>query len=499
MTIRVRFAPSPTGFLHVGGARTALYNWLYARHHKGTFVLRIEDTDEARSTDESMNAILDGLSWLGLNWDEGPGVAGKKEAAGKFGPYFQMERLDIYKKHLQLLLDQGKAYPCFCTKEQLEEMRNRAMLTKRPPKYDERCRKLAADERKSKLDSGTAHVYRFARPHDGKVEFEDVVKGHLSFESDLLDDFVIVKSSGVPTFMFAGAVDDHLMEITHVIRGDDHLSNTPRQVQLFDAFGWTKKPIFAHISMIHGPDGSRLSKRHGATSIEEFRKSGFLPEVMLNYLALLGWSTTDSQQLFSTANHFQELVEKFELERCQKSPAVFDTEKLKWMNGVYIRNLSKDELYERSKPFLLEAGLMKEPLSAEQADYIKAALMLEHEKYVLLSETPALVDFFVKDVVFDPESVDKVFRKEGAKTVLEKILAKLLALDHLTAENTEKACRDLAVEAGLKTGQIFHPVRVAVSGRTKGPSLFHMLEVLGKDRSCQRIQAALSKSDLFSS
>lgn len=499
MTFRVRFAPSPTGFLHVGGARTALYNWLFARHHKGTFILRIEDTDEARSTDESMNAILNGLYWLGLDWDEGPGVAGKKEAVGNVGPYFQMERLDIYKKHVQILLDQNKAYPCFCTKEQLDEMRNRAMLMKRPPKYDERCRNLSAEERQSKLAAGTAHVFRFARPHEGKVEFDDVVKGHLTFESDLLDDFVIVKSSGVPTFMFAGAVDDHLMEITHVIRGDDHLSNTPRQVQLFDAFGWTKKPIFAHISMIHGPDGSRLSKRHGATSIEEFQKSGFLPEVMLNYLALLGWSTSDSQQLFNPANHFQELVEKFELERCQKSPAVFDTEKLKWMNGVYIRNLNKDQLFERSKPFLVDAGLIQEPLSAEQTNYIKDALMLEHEKYVLLSETPALIEFFVKDVAFDPESVDKVFRKEGAKAVLEKILTKFSAFDRFTAENTEKACRDLATESAIKTGQVFHPVRVAVSGRTKGPSLFHMLEVLGKDRSLKRIQVALSKSELFSS
>jgi glutamyl-tRNA synthetase len=300
--------------------------------------------------------------------------------------------------------------------------------------------------------------------------------------------------------MFAGAIDDHLMKITHVIRGDDHLSNTPRQVQLFDAFGWTQKPIFAHISMIHGPDGSRLSKRHGATSIEEFQKAGYLPEVMLNYLALLGWSTSDSQQLFSPANKFQELVEKFELERCQKSPAVFDMEKLKWMNGVYIRNLSKDELFERAKPFLIEAKIMDATLAGDQVNYIKDAIMLEHEKYVLLSETPALVDFFVKDnVEFDAESVDKVFRKDGAKAVLEKMLARFSTLSTLTAENTEKACRDQATELAVKTGQIFHPVRVAVSGRTKGPSLFHMLEVMGKERVCQRIQTALSKKDFFPS
>ncbi|MBV9080398.1 MAG: glutamate--tRNA ligase, partial [Elusimicrobia bacterium] len=296
---RVRFAPSPTGFLHVGGARTALYNWLYARQSGGTFILRIEDTDEARSTEESMRAIIDGMRWLGLDWDEGPGAKPGEGGIGNFGPYYQMQRLDIYRAHLDQLLKAGKAYPCFCTKEDLEQMRNRAMLMKRPPKYDERCRNLAPAERDARVAKGDPHVFRFAREHAGAVEFNDVVKGPMRFEAELLDDFVLVKSSGVPTFMFAGAVDDHLMQITHVIRGDDHLSNTPRQVQLFDAFGWKDRPIFAHISMIHGPDGSRLSKRHGATSIEEFRRIGFLPEVMLNYLALLGWSTSDSQQIFS--------------------------------------------------------------------------------------------------------------------------------------------------------------------------------------------------------
>ena len=488
MTARVRFAPSPTGFLHVGGARTALYNWLYARKNGGVFILRIEDTDEARSTDESMRAIIDGLRWLGLDWDEGPFAGNTDKPAGNVGPYFQMERLDVYRSHLDKLLGENKAYPCFCTKEDLEQMRNRAMLMKRPPKYDERCRKLSAGERQARLDKKEPHVYRLARPHEGAVEFDDIVKGHMRFEADLLDDFILVKSSGIPTFMFAGAIDDHLMEVTHVIRGDDHLSNTPRQIQLYDAFGWTKKPIFAHISMIHGPDGSRLSKRHGATSVEEFRRGGFLPEVMLNYLALLGWSTSDSQQIFDPKDHFRELVQKFDLERCQKSPAIFDIDKIRWMNGVYIRNLTKDQLLDRTWPYLVEAGLVPASPSAELRGYVHSALMLEQEKLVLLADAPGLIDFFLhEDVVFEAEAVEKVLKKDGAFDVIQGVAAEFSKLSQLTAENTEKVCRDYAVAKNLKAGQVFHPVRVSVSGRTRGPSLFHMLEVMGKDRVLRRM------------
>ena len=491
MTPRVRFAPSPTGFLHVGGARTALYNWLFARKMGGTFVLRIEDTDEARSTDESMQAIIDGMRWLGLDWDEGPFVTPGGADVGRFGPYFQMKRLDIYRQHLDQLLVQNKAYPCFCSKEDLEQMRNRAMLMKRAPKYDERCRALSADDRQARLDRKDPHVYRIARPHEGAVEFDDIVKGRMRFEADLLDDFVLVKTSGVPTFMFAGAIDDRLMEITHVIRGDDHLSNTPRQIQLFDAFGWKDKPTFAHISMIHGSDGSRLSKRHGATSIEEFRRAGFLPEVMLNYLALLGWSTSDSQQLFDRKDKFRELVEKFELERCQKSPAIFDNDKIRWMNGVYIRSFSKDELLDRCWPYLVEAKLVTDSSTSELRDYIHRALMLEQEKLVLLADAPGLIDFFLtENVLFEAEAVEKVLKKDGAFDVISGVAEEFSKLSALTAENTEKVCRDYAVAKGLKNGQVFHPVRVSVSGRTRGPSLFHMLEVMGKERVLARMSAA---------
>lgn len=492
--IRVRFAPSPTGFLHVGGARTALYNWLYARHIGGTFLLRIEDTDEARSTDESMTAILSGLRWLGLDWDEGPGSQGHEGSKGDFGPYFQMMRTDIYRKHLDQLLAARKAYACFCTKEELDAMRTKALVMKKPPKYDGRCKLISPADAQARIAKGEAHVYRFARPHEGAVQFNDVVKGPVKFESELLDDFVLLKSSGVPTFMFAGAVDDHLMKISHVIRGDDHLSNTPRQIQLYEAFGWTDVPVYAHISMIHGPDGSRLSKRHGATSVEEFKKSGFLPEVMLNYLALLGWSTADSQQLFEPADHFKELVQKFELERCQKSPAIFDMEKLKWMNGVYIRKFSPSELLDRAWPFIKEAGLVSDSTSAAERAYIQAALQLEQEKLVVLSDVPGLIDFMLKDdYAFDPASVESTLAKEGALDVVKGVAEEMKKLEPFTAASTETLCRDYAKSNGLKNGQVFHPVRVSVSGRTKGPSLFHMLEVLGKERVLKRIEKVLSR------
>lgn len=492
MSVRVRFAPSPTGFLHVGGARTALYNWLYARKFKGNFILRIEDTDEARSTEESLKAIVDGLGWMGLDWNEGPTPSDLRLERGNYGPYFQMERGQTYKDHLDILVNSGKAYPCFCTVEDLEQMRTRAHLLKKPPKYDGRCRSLDKKEREARLKKGEPHVTRFARPSEGTVEFDDIVKGKVRFESEELDDFILMKSSGTPTFMFAGAVDDHLMEITHVIRGDDHLSNTPRQIQLYDAFGWAGRPLFAHISMILGPDGTRLSKRHGATSIEEFRREGYLPEVMINYLALLGWSTSDSQQLFDPTERFQELVSKFELERCQKSPAVFDMEKLKWMNGVYIRKLSPEELLQRSLPFLEEAGLIgRESVPADKI-YLQKALQLEQEKMIVLSEAPRLVDFFVSgEVKIEPEAREKILSKAGVKGILTGIRADMEKSKEFTAQSTELLCRDYAKRNNLKNSDVFHPVRVAVSGRTRGPSLFHMLEVMGKEKVLARLAAAI--------
>jgi len=480
---RVRFAPSPTGALHVGGARTALYNWLYARHTGGTFILRIEDTDEARSTEESLNVILDGLRWMGLDWDEGPTLA----HPGPHAPYFQMQRLEIYAGHLKELVEKGLAYRCYCTPEEVEEMRKRALLNKRPPKYDGTCRALTPAQTLAKEKEGRKAVLRFKTPVEGSMDFTDVVRGAVHFDNALLDDFVISKASGIPTYNCAVVIDDHLMNITHVIRGDDHISNTPRQLLLFKAFGW-EPPLFAHISMILGPDGTRLSKRHGAVSVVEYRDAGYLPGAVRNYLALLGWSTEDSQQIFEK----DELVQKFTLERAKPSPAIFDPAKLLWMNGEYIRKTPVKELVQLSIPFMKKAGLLTRDPAPQELARLETVVALEHEKIKLLSDIPHLVDFLLKDeVVYEPEAVEKVLKKPGASGVVADLMERFSILEPFTAASTEKTCRDYAVEKNFKTSPVFHPVRVSVSGRTQGPSLFHMLEVLGKEKSLARMKKAL--------
>ncbi len=479
--VRTRFAPSPTGFLHIGGARTTLYNWLYARRHQGDFVLRIEDTDEVRSTDESVTAILDSITWLGLNWDEGP-KDGKTDT-GPYSPYFQMQRVDIYRKYLNQLVDAGKAYRCYCTKEELDEMRRIAQLEKRPPKYDGRCRELTADQRKAQEAAGKKFSIRFKMPADGVTVVEDKIRGNVSFENSLQQDLVIWKTTDGPTYNFCCVIDDHLMGITQVIRGDEHLSNTPSQVQIYYALGW-KPPVFAHLSMILGPDGSKLSKRHGATSVLEYRDQGYLPHTMRNYLALLGWSTTDSQQLFTD----EELKSKFDLEHCQKSPATFDTVKLNWMNGEYIRQTPVKELIELAKPFLEKAGLW-----GAKGPALETVIKLEHEKFKLLSEIPPLIEFFYKPVVFDQKAFDKVLKAPGAKDVLLGLVEALQPFEPWLEKPLEERIRKFVADKGLKNGQVFHPIRVSVSGRQEGPTLFGMLEVMGREMVITRLKEAAAK------
>jgi len=474
-SIRVRFAPSPTGFLHIGGARTALFNWLFARHHKGTFILRIEDTDEVRSTDESVNGILESMKWLGLDWDEGPTPDGKG-IIGNYGPYFQMQRLDKYQAACDELIKKGLAYPCYCTPEEVENM-----LAKRPPKYEGRCRNLTSEDRKTKEAEGRKKSVRFKTPQTGHTRFVDIIRGAMDFENALLEDFVILKTSGVPTYNFACVVDDHLMDISHVIRGDDHLSNTPRQTLVYEALGW-RPPQFAHLAMILGSDGSRLSKRHGATSVTEYRDGGYLPEVLLNYLALLGWGTEDSQQLFTQAD----MIEKFLLERCSKSPATFDPVKLVWMNGEYIRKTPPEKLAAMAKPFY--AG---KPIDQIPTKTFEQAVTLELEKIKLLTDVPKLTDFLLwDDYEYRDEAFAKVLKTDGAASILDELAKRLAILEPFDLAGIEALCKTLAKDKGVKNGAIFHPLRVAVSGRTEGPSLWHMVEFLGKKRTLERIARA---------
>ena len=482
MKTRVRFAPSPTGYLHIGGLRTALFNYLFAKKTGGTFILRIEDTDEERSPQESVKAIFEGLTWAGLKWDEGPFQDGTFK--GEHAPYFQAERADqgLYKKYIDYLLEKGMAYKCYCTPEELEEMRQQAAKEHRPPRYPGKCRNLTKEQQAALEAQGKKYVIRFKMPTEGETVFNDLIRGEVRFANKDLYDLVIQKTSGYPTYNFACVIDDHLMGMTHVIRGDDHISNTPAQIQIYKALGW-EHPIMAHLSMIHGPDGTKLSKRHGDTSVLEYKKQGFLPQALINYLALLGWSTSDSQQIFAKG----ELEQKFDISGCQKSPAVFDTVKLTWMNGDYIRQLSPKELYDAAKPFIDEAGIAK----GIDEETLTKVILLEQEKYKTLKEIPGLIEFFFNPVKYEEEAINKVFKAPTAKQAIELMYNCYKDVTDFKAETLESIARTKAKESGLKTGQVFHPLRVAVSGRTNGPTLFKMLEYLGKDLVLKRLQDVL--------
>jgi glutamyl-tRNA synthetase len=487
--VRVRFAPSPTGDLHIGGVRTALFNWLFAKNKGGKFILRIEDTDEVRSTEASTQVILDAMKWLQLKWDEGPG-----NELPKYAPYYQMKRkeLGIYQNYSDELIEKNLAYPCYCSPEEVDEMRKKAQADKLPPKYDGRCRHLTSQQRHEKEKDGRKPVIRFKMPESGITVLNDLIRGRVEFDNSLLDDFVIMKASGVPTYNFACVIDDYLMEMTHILRGDDHISNTPRQIQIYNALGW-QVPEFAHMAMILGSDGARLSKRHGHTSVLEYRKEGYLHEAVINYLALLGWSTQDSQQIFTV----DELIQKFSTERCKSSPSIFDPEKLLWLNGEKIRSKTVEQLYELFVDWLKYSDSEK-IIDGWDRELLKKAIVLEHDKIKLLKDIPSLVEFFfIKEVMYNDDAVKKVLLSEKsrdtAKLILTESVQRFKSQQDFSADTLEKYARDLSVEKGVKTGQVFHPIRVAISGRTQGPSLFHMMELMGKDEVVRRISITLAK------
>ncbi len=476
--VRVRFAPSPTGSLHIGGARTALFNWLFARHSGGDFILRIEDTDEVRSTEESTNCIYSSLRWLGLDWDEGPAKG------GDYGPYTQMERLDFYKKFADELLSKNLAYRCYCSQEELADKRSRAMAESRPPKYDRSCFELSPEEEQEFVKEGRRPVVRFRISPREETAFKDLIRGDVAFKNAVLDDFVIIKSSGAPAFNFANVIDDHLMSITHVIRGDEHLSNTPRQILLYEALGFPL-PEFAHLPMILGSDGAKLSKRHGATSVQWFKDEGFLPEALVNYLALLGWGTTDSQQIFSSTS---EMVEKFMLSRVSKNPAVFDMKKLEWMNGYYIRSLDLDLLTRHAMPHLEEKGLLG---ARHGEDYVKKVVCLEQERIKKLNELPGFTDFFFLDEIqITPEALN-LLTKEGTGEILGEYLKTLENQEDFDKIELERVTRDFLDLKGVKGKALMQPVRAAITGKKASPGLFEVMELLGKKRVIERIEKAL--------
>lgn len=482
--VRVRFAPSPTGHLHIGGARTAIYNWAFARRHGGVFVLRIDDTDPERSTDENVQAILRGMRWLGLDWDEGP------ETDGSFGPYFQTRRAATYRDALETLKSAGAAYPCFCAADDLAARRDAARSKGGYAGYDRACRRLDPEEARARLEAGESAVWRLAVPGDRtEVAFDDAIRGRMSFPAEALDDFVLVRSDGTPTYNFASVVDDALMEMTHIIRGDDHLSNTPRQILVFEALGHAT-PVFAHLPMIWGPDGKRLSKRHGATSVEAYRDLGFLPEAVLNYLALLGWSLDGSTTIVSK----ETLASNFSLDRVSSNPAIFDDDKLEWMNGTYIRDMDSGEFAERMVPWIVDAGLDSEDSVAGRGEWLAALAPLVSERIKRMDEIVPMVRFlFVDAIEIDPAAEAKVLRAEGVTRVLEAALGALTGLPSFEAAAIEEVLRSLPEQLGVKPRVFFQAIRVAVTGTTVSPPLFESLALLGRDRTVARLREAVAR------
>ena len=484
--VRVRFAPSPTGYLHVGGARTALFNYLFARHHGGVFVLRIEDTDRERSTDESVAAIYDAMRWLGLHWDEGP------DAAGKHGPYLQSARLPLYAEAAERLLSQGSAYRCYCEPEDLKRRRDEAMRRGEPPKYDRRCLALPAGESEARATRGDPFALRFRMP-DGETSWEDGVRGTVSFQNAVLDDLVILRSDRHPTYNFAAVVDDHGMEITHVLRGDDHISNTPRQLRLYAALGFDP-PHFAHIPMILGPDGTRLSKRHGATSVTAFRDEGFLPEAMVNFLALLGWAYDGERELFT----MDELTRAFTLDRVSKNPAIFNYEKLEWMNGEYFRALP---LPRRTELVLEHLRATDEvPLERLQdREFVMRAVEAVGERMKRPRDFLTYSAYlFVDRVDPEPGPWGELQAKPKAAERLRKLAEVIHEVDPFEHDPLEQATRGLATQEGIKAGEVIMPARIALTGKKVTPGIFDVMLLLGRERTVRRLRDAADRLEAAS-
>ena len=485
--VRVRYAPSPTGDFHVGGARTALFNWLFARHHGGRFILRIEDTDRKRYNPQALRWLLDGLRYLELDWDEGP------EAGGDYGPYVQTERLKIYREHCDRLLEAGAAYRCFCTPERLQELARQAQRRGERGGYDRACRGLDAEEAARRAEAGEPHVVRFKMPLEGETTVHDAIRGDITFQNSVLQDTVLMKSDGIPTYHLANVVDDHLMEISHVLRGDEWVNSLPLHMHLYRAFGW-EPPVMAHLPLILNPTGKgKMSKREERAPdgsvrpvfVRTFQELGYLPEALINFLALLGWSYDDKTEIMSRA----ELIERFTLERVQASPAVWNYDKLDHMNGYYIRQLAPEDLAGRLIPFFEKAGWKAE------REKVLQIVPLIRERIKRLSAAVAVADFFFLEKLPPYDAAELIPKKGDVAMALAALERAREALEKVefTRGAIEAALRGEAEKLGVKAGQMFHPIRVAISGRKVSPPLFESLEVLGKETSLERIDEAIAK------
>jgi glutamyl-tRNA synthetase len=477
--IRVRFAPSPTGYLHVGGARTALFNYLFARRMQGTFILRIEDTDRSRYQEAALQEIFTSLRWLGLQWDEGP------EAAGACGPYFQSQRLPIYNEHIQTLLDSGHAYRCFCTPQRLDDLRKlqEQSTETQGAGYDRACRDLDKAEVERLLAAGTPYVVRFRIPLGRPVVFNDLIRGPIEYRSDILDDLVLIKTDGFPTYHFANVVDDHTMQISHVLRGDEWIASTPRHILLYEAFGWTP-PLYAHMPVILSPTGGKLSKRKGAASVMDYQRGGYLPEALFNFLALLGWAPGEDREIMTRA----EMVSMFAVEKVSPKAAVFDEKKLEWMNGQYLQECEVGAVIEPVLARWRELGVE----TASNNPYSRKVIALMKVRSRRIQEIAEnSLYFFNEPAGYEADAVKKNFKPETAAllTGLIASLAESLAFDHAALEAMYRRYAD---ERGINVGLLIHPTRLALSGVSVGPGLFEMMELLGKDRVLGRLEKAVA-------
>lgn len=477
--VRVRFAPSPTGYLHVGGLRTALYNYLFAKHNNGKFVLRIEDTDRNRYVEGAVDNLLETMNWVGLEFDEGP----KKD--GDFGPYFQSERLEIYKEHVNKLIEDGNAYPCFCSTERIQKLREEQSAKKQQAKYDKHCLSLTKEEVQSKLDAGEAHVIRLNVPTGQKILIDDLVRGKVDFNSDIVDDQILLKSDGFPTYHLANVVDDHLMKITHVIRGEEWLSSTPKHVLLYDFLEW-ERPKFAHLPLLLNPDKSKLSKRQGDVAVEDYQKKGYLKEALLNFVALLGWNAGDDVEIYE----MNELINKFSIERVNKAGAVFNVEKLDWLNFEHLKKKDNTEILEMLRDELKESKYSDHELSDELLLNIIEA-MKERVTFVNEFITKSFY-FFEAPTEYDEKTVKKRW-KEDSPELLSKLRDEFENLDNPSKEDYEKTLKGLAEKLEVGLGKLIHPVRLAVSGVGQGPGVFDLLYIIGKEEVIKRINRALEK------